>query len=241
MSEFTIIISTFNEEDAIRECLERVRAAAPEAEIILIHGGKDRTAEIARSWGEERSVPIRVLNNYGDSGKGHAIKVGITLAAHPVMLQFDADLQFIPEDIPRMIGPVLAGEADLVVGSRFMEGVDKSGYESSFFRDVGNTFLNRYISLLAGQSITDVTTGLKAWNRKAIWDIDFKDNRFVYEMEIVVRGALKGYRILQVPVTYLSRQGGASGHGTGFREIYSIAKTGLMIALKALLIRCRLW
>ncbi|MDP8215684.1 MAG: glycosyltransferase family 2 protein [Candidatus Euphemobacter frigidus] len=241
MGKFTIIISTFNEEKTIPECLERVWKAAPAAEIILIHGGKDRTADIAAEWGRERSIPIRVFKNYGDSGKGHAIKLGITLASHPAMLQFDADLQFVPEDIPRVIRPVLEGEADLAIGSRFMDGADKSGYRSNFFRDKGNTFLNRFISCLTGQAVTDVTTGLKAWNRKAIWDIDFKDNRFIYEMEIVVRGALKGYRIVQVPVTYFSRQGGASGHGTGLKEFYSIAKTGLMIALKACLIRCRLW
>ena len=111
MKNFTIIISTFNEEETIRECLDRVRASAPEAEIILIHGGRDRTAEEARDWGKERSDPIRVFNNYGDSGKAHAIKVGITLASYPIMLQFDADLQFAPEDIPRMIEPLKIGRA----------------------------------------------------------------------------------------------------------------------------------
>lgn len=241
MKQFTIIISTFNEEETIRECLDRVRATAPGAELILIHGGRDRTAEVARKWGEERSDPIRVFCNYGDSGKAHAIKVGITLASYPVMLQFDADLQFAPEDIPRMVEPIMENKADLVVGSRFMKGVDKTGYQPSFFRDKGNALLNRYISVLAGQSISDVTTGMKSWSKKAIWDIDFKDNRFVYEMEIVIRGALKGYRILQIPVVYLSRQGGASGHGTGLKELWSIIRTGLLIALKATLIRCHLW
>ncbi len=241
MQPFTIIISTFNEEETIRGCLDRILAAAPSAEIIIVHGGRDRTADIAAEWGLVHSIPIRVLRNYGDSGKGHAVKVGITLAAHPVMLQFDADLQFAPEDIPRIVSPILEGEADLVIGSRFMDEADRSGYRSSFFRDKGNAFLNGFISLIAGRTITDVTTGMKAWSGEYIWDVDFKDNRFIYEMEIVVRGALKGYRILQVPVTYLSRQGGASGHGTGMREFFSIARTGLLIALRAAMIRCRLW
>ena len=82
---------------------------------------------------------------------------------------------------------------------------------------------------------------MKAWNRKLIWDISFKDNRFIYEMEIVVRGALKGYRILQIPVTYASRQGGISGHGSGMTEFCSIARTGMLIALKAFFIRLHLW
>lgn len=241
MEPFTIIISTFNEEETIRECLDRVQAAAPGAEIILVHGGQDGTARVAREWGKEKAEPIWVLENYGDSGKGHAIKVGITLASRPVMLQFDADLQFAPEDIPRLVAPVLAGEADLVIGSRFLEEADRSGYRSNFFRDRGNAFLNQFISLIARREVSDVTTGMKAWSRALIWDIDFKDNRFIYEMEIVVRAALKGYRIVQVPVTYFSRQGGASGHGTGVREFCSIARTGLLIAFKAVLIRWGLW
>ncbi len=241
MQSFTIIISTFNEEETIRGCLDRVRAAAPSAEIILLHGGRDGTARVAREWAKEKVDPVRVFENYGDSGKGHAIKVGVTLASHPVMLQFDADLQFAPEDIPRVVGPVLSGSADLVIGSRFMPEADWSGYHSSFFRDRGNVFLNKFISLVSRREISDVTTGMKAWTRELIWDIDFKDNRFIYEMEIVVRSALRGYRIIQIPVTYLSRQGGASGHGTGLAEFFSIARTGLLIALKALLIRWGIW
>ncbi len=241
MKPITIIISTFNEEETIRGCLDRVRAVAAEAEIILLHGGRDGTARAARAWGEEKGDPIRVYDNYGDSGKGHAIKVGITLASHPVMVQFDADLQFAPEDIPLLAGPVLAGEADLSIGSRFLPESDRSGYRSSFFRDRGNAFLNQFISLIARRKVSDVTTGMKAWNREMIWDIDFQDNRFIYEMEIVVRSALKGYRIVQVPVTYFSRQGGASGHGSGAAEFCSIARTGLLIAFKALLIRWGLW
>ena len=241
MTKYSIIISTFNEEDTIQGCLERIRRAAPDAEIILIHGGKDKTSQIARRWAEEDAGDVRVIDNYGDCGKGHAIKVGISLAGYPVMVQFDADMQFAPEDLDKMVQPILDGQADLVIGSRFMEGVDKSGYQTSFFRDMGNTFLNGFISLLAGRKITDVTTGMKAWSRSAIWEIAYKDNRFIYEMEIVMRGALKGYRILQVPVNYASRQGGVSGHGSGLKEFYSIARTGLMIAWRALLIRLRLW
>ena len=239
--KYSIIISTFNEEDTIRGCLERIRRAAPAAEIILIHGGKDKTSQIARRWAREQQGEVRVIDNYGDCGKGHAIKVGISLAGYPVMAQFDADMQFAPEDLEKMVGPILEGKADLVIGSRFMEGVDKSGYQSSFFRDMGNSFLNGFISLLAGQKITDVTTGMKSWNRAAIWEIAFKDNRFVYEMEIVMRAALRGYRILQVPVNYASRQGGISGHGSGLKEFFSIACTGLIIAWRALLIRLHLY
>jgi glycosyltransferase involved in cell wall biosynthesis len=242
MNDLSIIISTFNEEGTIVPCLERIAAVAPEAEVLIIHGGRDRTAEIAREYARAHPRPhLRVFENYGDSGKGHAIKVGITLASHPLQLQFDADLQFAPEDIPAMLAPLREGKADVVVGSRFMKGADRSGYAFSFFRDVGNKILNRFISLMAGTEISDVTTGMKAWTREAIWKIRFKDNRFVYEMEIVMRAARNGLRIVQLPVKYSSRQGGHSGHGTGFKEFKSIVTTGASIAWRALLIRVGMW
>ncbi len=178
--------------------------------------GEGPNCRYRRRMGEGAVDPDPCIQKFGDSGKGHAIKLGITLASHPAMLQFDADLQFVPEDIPRVIRPVLEGEADLAIGSRFMDGADKSGYRSNFFRDKGNTFLNRFISCLTGQAVTDVTTGLKAWNRKAIWDIDFKDNRFIYEMEIVVRGGIEG-------VSYRSGSGYVfQSPGRSFRSWYRI-------------------
>lgn len=240
MNAFTIIIATFNEETTIRECLDRVQASVPGAEIIVVHGGHDRTAELAREWGRAHTVPIRVYDNYGDSGKGHAIKLGITLASHDVMAQFDADMQFAPEDIPAIMQPILDDTADLVIGSRFMEGADRSAYRSIILRDWGNAILNRLISILAGQVVTDVTTGMKAWNKRTIWDVRFRDNRFVYEMEIVLRAARKGYRVIQRPVRYAKRQGGESGHGSGLKECQQIIKTGILIAWRAILIRAGL-
>ncbi len=242
MKPLTVIISTFNEEGSIAAVLDGVSAAAPSAEIVVVHGGRDGTDAAARKWGAARpGVDLKVYRNFGDVGKGHAVKLGITLAAHPRILQFDADLQFAPGDIPAMVAPLEAGSADLVIGSRFMPGTDKSAYQASFFRDLGNNLLNRWISLLAGQKITDVTTGMKAWRVEAIWAAPFRDNRYVYEMEIVVRLSRAGMKIVQIPVRYSSRLGGDSGHGTGLKEFWSIARTGFMIGYRALLIRLGLW
>jgi len=242
MNDLSVIISTFNEEGTIVSCLERLAAVVPGAEVLIIHGGRDRTSVLAREFGRRHdSLRLRVLENYGDSGKGHAIKVGISLASHPLQIQFDADLQFAPEDIPAMLAPLTEGRADVVVGSRFMPGADRTGYTFSFFRDVGNKILNRFVSLMAGTEISDVTTGMKAWTREAIWKISFRDNRFVYEMEVVMRAARAGLRIVQIPVKYLSRQGGHSGHGTGLKEFKSIVTTGASIAWRALLIRIGAW
>jgi glycosyltransferase involved in cell wall biosynthesis len=153
------------------------------------------------------------------------------------MCQWDADLQFPPEDIPAVLAPIGAGDADLSIGSRFMQGSDRSQYKFSFFRVVGNWIVNAWVSLMCGRRMTDVTTGCKAWSRAAIARINFQDKRFVYEVEIVARAARLGLRITQVPVHYHNRQGGVSGHGSGWREFKSIVTCGAKLLLCATRIR----
>jgi len=240
LDRLSIIIACFNEEASIEACLRGLLEAAPGAEIVVIHGGTDRTLDIARTLAEEHPE-IRAHKNYGDTGKGHAIKFGITVTDRPFILQFDADLQFDPGEVPKVMAPILAGEADVVIGSRFLpESVTKE-YGFSFFRVVGNRIVNRWLSLLAGRPVSDVTTGYKAWTREAIEKVNFKDNRFVYEMEIVIRSVLKGLRLAQVPITYRNREKGFSGHGSGLGELWSICRTGFKLLWWSLMIRLRMW
>jgi glycosyltransferase involved in cell wall biosynthesis len=224
----SIIIACFNEEDTIQECLRRVFQTMPGAEILVIHGGADKTADRARELAAEHPN-IRVFKHYGDSGKGHAIKTGITVAQHDLMVQFDADLQFMPEETPKLLEPILQGRADVVFGARFMKESNVENYRFSLFRVVGNRIVNGYFTLLTGQPMYDVTTGFKAWTRKAIEDINFRDNRFLYEGEIAIKCCLRGHKLLMVPVTYHNRMGGISGHGSGLKETFSIIVTGLRI------------
>jgi len=240
VDQLSIIIACFNEEESIEACLKGLLEAAPGAEIVVIHGGSDRTLEIARRLAVDHPC-IRAHKNYGDTGKGHAIKFGITVTDRPYMLQFDADLQFDPAELRKVIAPLLAGEADIAIGSRFLPESTTKEYEFSFFRVVGNRIVNRWLGLLAGKPISDVTTGYKAWTRDAIEKIDFKDNRFVYEMEIIMRGARQGLRLAQVPITYRNREKGFSGHGSGLGELRSICWTGAKLLFWSLMIRLGLW
>jgi len=233
---FSIIIACLNEEDTIIECLERLTQSAPEAEILVLHGGKDQTHELAQTFAQSHPHVVAVRNE-NDRGKGSAIKAGIRRASFDVMCQFDADLQFEPEDVARVMAPILEGRADVVIGSRFMKEADATDYGFSLLRTVGNRMVNAWVSLLCGQSITDVTTGYKAWTRAAMQKICFQDDGFVYEVEIPVRACMEGLRLAQVPVKYHDRQGGVSGHGTGWREVLSICRTGFRILASALTIR----
>ena len=93
----SIIISCLYEEDTIAECITRVSKAMPNAEILIVHGGDDGTLEVAKKMAES-NPRIKPYKNENDEGKGHAIQVGIELASHDIMCQFDADLQFDPEE-----------------------------------------------------------------------------------------------------------------------------------------------
>ena len=136
-----------------------------------------------------------------------------------------------------LMAPMLEGRADIVLGSRFMTGADISDYRFSFFRVMGNRAVSAWTSLLCGQWVTDVTTGYKAWTKAAIQKIDFQDDGFVYEVEIPMRACMEGLRVAQVPVKYHDRQGGISGHGSGWRETLSIVRTGFRILAHATAIR----
>lgn len=218
----------------IGECIGRLTSVLPEAEILIVDGGTDRTLEMAEE--AARANPrIVAVRNKDDRGKGHAIKTGIAVASADIMAQFDADLQFRAEDLPRLIEPVARGECDLCLGSRFLPGADRKAYRPVAVRDAGNRLLSLYISLLIGKRVTDVTAGVKAWTREAITKIDFRNDAYSYEAEMVVRAARLGFRMREVPVSYASRTRGASMH----RNSLAVAKAGAVIMAKALSARFR--
>ncbi len=225
----SVIVSCFNEEKSIERCIRAVAAAMPGAEIVVVHGGNDRTLEIACALREEfpQTVPVR---NENDRGKGHGVKTGSARACGDIMAQFDADLQFFAADLPALVQPLLDGECDVCLGSRFLPASNRAAYQPSLFRDLGNRLLATYLSLLVGTKVTDVTAGVKAWTREAIKRIALRDDCYSYEAEIVLRAGLLGLRLKEVPVSYASRREGASMHAGNL----AVAKAGAVIILKCL-------
>jgi glycosyltransferase involved in cell wall biosynthesis len=225
--QVSIIISCFNEEKSVEQCVRTVHDAMPDAEIVVVHGGNDRTLEIARSLKAE--IPnINPVRNENDRGKGHGIKTGVENAQGSVMAQFDADLQFKATDLPILLAPILTDQADVSLGSRFLPASDRAAYKPSLFRDLGNRILAAYVSVLTGKKVTDVTGGMKAWTRSAIEKIAFRDDKYSYEAEIVVRAGLLGMRIVEVPVNYASRCEGGSMHANNL----AVIRAGFIIIVK---------
>lgn len=232
--QVSVLVACKNEEANVERCIRELLRVLPDAEILILHGGTDRTYDIAADIA--RAHPnVRPLRNPDDRGKGHALKLGIASATGSVMCQFDCDLQFFADDLPALLEPVQRGERDLVLGSRFLGSSDRSAYRAMPLRDFGNWLISAYVSALIGRRVTDVTAGVKSWTREAIRRIDFRDDRYSYEAEMVVRAGSLGLRISEVPVRYANRTAGESMH----RNSLALGKAGATIMLKALAARLR--
>lgn len=208
--DLSIIVTTLNEEATIERCLHRIRSVfADGIEILIVDGGHDRTGEIVCRMAERDSA-IRYLDNPDDRGKGHAMHVGLAAARGTLIAQIDADLQFLPEELPRIIDPLLEDRADVVLGSRFLSGARRLPGSTPALRTFGNWVTSHYASLLFGRRMTDVLAGMKAWKRSVTQTIRLTAENCSYDAELPVKALRAGFRVIDVPVTTDARQGGVS-------------------------------
>jgi len=207
--KYSILIAAFNEAESIENCLRQVAAQTPEeAEILVIDGGSDATEAIVTQI--QLEIPrIRYIKNHNDRGKGHAIRRGIQEARGPIQIQFDADLQFLPEDIMKLAKHVESGQCDVALGSRFMPSSQKDK-EASLLRNFGNFAISWYASILFGQRMSDVLAGIKAWSQHAAAVIDLQSDGFIYEVEIPARGLQRGLCVREFAVGTRARAAGES-------------------------------
>lgn len=208
----SVIISSFNEEHNIAETIQRIFATLPKAEIVLVEGGNDNTLGVARALQESNPAykQMKLVKNENDQGKGHGIRVGIQHASHDIMAQVDADSQFPPEELPQLLQPIIDGKADIVFCSRFLSGATIESGAMTGMRWLANKVVSGLTSLLCGTKLTDVNAGFKAWTKKAILNIDMQCNHFGYEPEIAIMASKRGYKIVEVPVTYAARNKGTT-------------------------------
>lgn len=205
----SVLIAAFEEEATIETCVRRVAAAlaGEEHEILVIDGGRDRTGEIVRAL--EGELPVRHVPHLDDRGKGHAIRTGCAEARGDVVAQIDADLQFLPEELPRLVAPIRAGRADVTLGTRFARGSERRPGSTPPLRTLGNRIASGWASLLFAHRMTDVQAGMKAWSRAAMDRMGppTRDD-YAYEVEIPARALRAGLRVIDVPITTEARAGG---------------------------------
>jgi glycosyltransferase involved in cell wall biosynthesis len=217
------IVPAFNEERNVGRVLDELRAIDPGLDVVVVSDGStDRTAEVASARG---AYVIRLPFNLGIGG---AVQTGFRYAweeGYELAVRLDGDGQHDPGELPLLVAPVVAGEADLAVGSRFVEG---RGYRSSAARRIGIRILARVVSLIARQRLTDTTSGFQACNRRAI-SVYAADLPHDYpEVEGMIMAIKHRIRLVEVPVTMREREHGRSSIGT-LASIYYMIK--ILLAL----------
>ena len=221
--KITILIPCFNEEDTIGQVIERVMDIENsfEKEVIVVNDGStDGSEQKVRELGNDQ---VRLISHPRNRGKGAAIRTGIENATGQIIVIQDADLEYFPENIPRLVKPILEDKADIVFGSRFLGTIRGM----SFRHRIGNRVLSATTSFLYETRITDVMTGHKAFNIRDAKDIQLDCKRFETELELTVKFLKRHKRILEVPIPYEYRRKGKSkiSWKDGFTALFWLLKS----------------
>ena len=201
--EILIIIPAYNEEGGIRGVLQRVpkELLGYEVKTVVVDDGSTDATEVITL---EEGFPI--VSHVVNRGQGDALRTGFAIAQlerAEIVINLDADGQYKPEEIERLVKPIIEDKADFVLGSRFMGFYEEAGS----VRHVGVVFFSRLISLLTGIRISDCTNGFRAIRVSELHRLDLREDRF-NATEIILEALKKKLRFAQVPVTMLSRAAG---------------------------------
>lgn len=221
----SIVIPCYNEAKTIRSLVERVRAAPiTNKEIIVVDdGSRDGTRDLLRT--ELAPLVDKIIYHEANQGKGAALRSGFTAATGGAVIVQDADLEYDPQEYPKLLKPIVDGRADVVFGSRFV------GSEAHrvvyFWHMAGNRFLTLCSNMLTNLNLTDMETGYKVFRREVLQKITIEENRFGFEPEITAKVARLRVPIYEVGISYSGRtydEGKKIGWRDGIRALYAIVK-----------------
>ena len=242
----SIVIPVYNERNTIEEILWRVQSLQIDKEIVIVDDGstdgtRDTLRLIADSVerglpfvvlpGSRRSLPtrgMRVIFQEKNGGKGAALRRGFSEVRGELVVVQDADLEYDPREIFRLIDPIDRGLADVVFGSRFLGG---GAHRVLFFwHSVGNRLLTLLSNILTNINLSDVWTCYKAFRVEILDGLVIKESRFGFEAEITAKIAKAGWRIYEVPISYFGRnyaEGKKIGWRDGVRGVWCTVKYNL--------------
>ena len=217
--KLSIIIPIYNEKELLPIVLEKVRKVNIEKELILIDDcSTDGTVEILKT--EEKKSDTIVLYHNVNRGKGAAIRTGLEHFSGDIVIIQDADLEYNPDDIPKVIQPIIEGRCEVAYGSRFLGSIKKMKLPNF----IANKLLAWLISILYKHKITDEATAYKAFSKKAIKSINLKCQRFEFCPEVTSKILKKGYKIIEVPVSFEARTF-EEGKKIGWRDFIIAVRT----------------
>ncbi len=224
--KLSVIVPIFNEKSTIKEVYDRIKAVDISKEIILVDDcSTDGTREIIKGL---VSDDTKVYFHERNMGKGAALRTGFQEATGEILIIQDADSEYDPSEYPKLLGPILAGKADVVYGSRFAGG--EVHRVLLFWHMVGNKFLTLLSNIFSNLNLTDMETCYKVFKRDIYTKISIEENRFGFEPEITAKVAKLRARIYEVGISYAGRtyeEGKKIGWKDGLSALKCIVKYNL--------------
>ncbi|MEK7330522.1 MAG: glycosyltransferase family 2 protein [Candidatus Eisenbacteria bacterium] len=224
-----VIIPAHNEEESLPVTLDELRRKAPDVAVLVVDdGSRDATARIAR----ERGVPV--VSHAVNLGVGGALQTGFRWAlrhGYDIGVQLDADGQHDPGHLHALLAPILRGECDVSIGSRY---VARTGYRAPVARRLGMVLFSGVVQLAVGQRITDTTSGYRAYDRAVMEICQYDFPKDFPDAPLLIDLARRGFRLAEVPIEMRAREAGRSFYTLG-KSLYYPYKNllaSLMVLLK---------
>lgn len=230
----TVVIPVYNEASTILDILKRVNGVELpcKKELVVVDDcSTDGTRQILQAMEAHNEWGARFVYHEKNRGKGAALHSGFAVATGDIIIIQDADLEYDPQEYPKLITPIMDGRADVVYGSRFTgSGPHRVLY---FWHFVGNSFLTLLSNMMTNINLTDMETCYKVFTRNVLEKLELKEQRFGFEPEFTAKVARLRCRIYEVGISYSGRkysEGKKVSWKDGFRALWCIAKYNLITA-----------
>ena len=220
----SVVIPVYNEVNTLLSLIERVQRSPVTKEIIVVDDcSTDGTADLLKQ--SSLGANVRTFFHAVNQGKGAALRTGFAKATGDIVIVQDADLEYDPQEYPKLVKPIVDGLADVVYGSRFAGG--ETHRVLYFWHSVGNHVLTVCSNAFTNLNLTDMETCYKAFRREVLQQIVIEENRFGFEPEITAKMAKLKVRVFEVGISYAGRtyeEGKKIGWKDGVRALWCIVK-----------------